>query len=451
MPLTNLVQPLRSVKAGLRLTPKQSNIFQWGWQPEARFRTAVCGRRFGKTFLAAAEMRRAVRLAVEQGVSTDDEIWYGAPTFKQAKRVFWSRLKRAIPRSWIASKPNETECSITLKTGHVMRIVGLDNYEALRGSGLWFFLGDEWADADPRCWDEVVRPMLSTSGGHALFIGTPKGFNHFYDGYIAGQGDAGDAKSWLYTTLQGGNVPPAEVEKARSTLDPRSFRQEYEATFETFGGRVYYAFSRIESVRDCPYNASLPVHVGMDFNVNPMTATVWQEQPGGDIWQVGELSIPSSNTDEMADELIRRYGRASFDPTRPGLDHITIYPDPAGAQRRTSAQGKTDISILREKGFKVLAMSSHPLVRDRLNHVNAKFQTADGKRHAFVDPSCKRSIETYERLIFKPGTSEPDKDQTYISDPEASLDHLGDATGYYIFARFGAKASQSVQINHMGR
>src|SRR6185437_2354575 len=190
----------------ITLTRKQANIFAWGWRPEARFRFAVCGRRFGKTFLLREETRRACQLAEQMRIPVENEIWYGAPSFKQAKRTFWRPLKRSIPKHWIDGKPNETECSITLRTGHVIRVVGLDNYDDLRGSGLWFFMGDEWADAKYAAWTEILRPMLATCGGHELFIGTPKGFNHFRDGYIAGQvGGEPDTKSWLYTTLAGGN------------------------------------------------------------------------------------------------------------------------------------------------------------------------------------------------------------------------------------------------------
>lgn len=146
----------------VRLTPKQANIYVWGWQPEARFRDAVCGRRFGKTYLGKAEIRRAARLAQKWHVSIEDEIWYCAPTQKQAKRVFWRRLKQAIPPAWRAGKPNETELSITLKSGHIIRCVGLNNYDDLRGSGLFFVLIDEWADCPWAAWEEVIRPMLST-------------------------------------------------------------------------------------------------------------------------------------------------------------------------------------------------------------------------------------------------------------------------------------------------
>lgn len=429
----------------VELTPKQLNIFQWGWQDEARFRYAVCGRRFGKSFLVREEIFRAAQLAMQFNSPQQNEIWYGAPTFKQAKRIFWRLLKRSVPRHWLETgRWNESECSGTLRSGHVIRIVGLDNYDDLRGSGLFFFAGDEWDDAQEECWSEVIRPMLSTSKGHALFIGSPKGFAALHDGYVKGQpGGESDTKSWKYTTLEGGNVALDEVERAKRDMDPRTFRQEYEGGFESFAGQVYYSFSRRESVKPCPYNPALPIHIGMDFNVNPMSATIWQQQPDGDDWQIDEIEIPTADTVVMSDEIIRRYGRVGFDPTRPDLSHITIYPDPAGAQRRTSAQGKTDISLLWDKGFKVLALLSHPLVRDRVNIMNSRFQNAEGKRRAFVDPKCKRSIQCLERQTYKEGTSEPDK--------EGGFDHMNDASGYMYFGRYAYKPVFRTQLGHIAR
>jgi hypothetical protein len=142
----------------------------------------------------------------------------------------------------------------------------------------------------------------------------------------------------------------------------------------------------------------------------------------------------------MADEIARRYGRPGHTP---GLGHITVYPDPAGAQRRTSAQGQTDLGILRAKGFTVVAADSHPRVRDRINLVNARFEAADGRRRAFVDPRCRQSIRCYEQLSYRDGTGEPDK--------EAGLDHLPDATGYYFYTRFVHKPARRVQLPTVGR
>ena len=457
----NQAQPNQSFDKPVELTPKQANIYVWGWQAVARFRDAVCGRRFGKTFLGKAEIRRAARLAQQWNVSIEDEIWYCAPTFKQGKRVFWRRLKQAIPASWRDGKPNETECSITLKSGHVIRIAGLDNFDDLRGSGLFFVLVDEWADCKYAAWEEVLRPMLSTCryiidgvlhiGGHALRIGTPKGFNHCYESYVDGQpGGQPDHKSWQYTTLDGGNVPQSEIDAAIRSMDKRTFDQEYGARFENYSGRVYYGFNRMEgnSVKPCPYNPALDIHIGMDFNINPMSATVFQEQANGDIHQIDEIVINTSNTDEMANEIINRYGKQGFDPLKKEVKNITIYPDPAGAQRRTSAQGKTDISILRGYGFNVIAMDSHPLVRDRINFVNGKIQSADGKRHFYVDPSCKESIKCYEQLCYKENAN---GQSTGIPDKDSGLDHLPDATGYYIYTKFAYLPMQRKHVNHVNR
>jgi hypothetical protein len=391
----------------------------------------------------AEELRRAARLAVRHHVGVENEIWYGAPNFLQAKRVMWTRLKRTFPRSWLDGKPNETTCSLRLRSGHIVRLVGLDASEALRGSGLWFFGGDEWADCRPGVWREVIRPMLSTARGHALFIGTPKGFDHFRDAFVLGQpGGDPSYRSFMFTTADGGNVPQEELETAARDMDPRTFRQEYCASFETYAGRVVYAFSRVDNVKRSEHDPSRPVHVGIDFNVNPMSATVWQED-GEMTRQIDEIILPTSNTDEMADEIARRFGRPGFEPGRSIVDHIMIYPDPAGAQRRSSAAGRTDIGILREKGFIVCALRSHPPVRDRMNVMNRYFRSADNRVLATVDPRCTRSIEAYERLVFREGTAEPDKSQGF--------DHLVDATGYYLFGRQAAKPASAVASSFMER
>jgi len=406
-------------------------------QVDSPSRLFLCGRALvptHNTFLMAEELRRAARLAVRHAVGVENEIWYGAPNFLQAKRVMWGRLKKAIPTRWLDGRPNETSCVLRLKSGHIIRLVGLDAAENLRGSGLWFFGGDEWADCRPEAWKEVVRPMLSASRGHALFIGTPKGFDHFRDAYVLGQ-EGGDPayRSFLFTTADGGNVPEDELLAARRELDPRTYRQEYCASFESYAGRVIYAFSRTDNVCAATYAPNRPLHVGMDFNINPMSATIWQDE-GRLTRQIDEIVLPTSNTDEMAEEIARRYGRVGFDPARPDVAHITIYPDPAGAQRRTSAGGRTDVGILKERGFKVIVPRSHPPVRDRVNGMNRAFRDAGGNVSATVDPRCVKSIEAYERLTYREGTNEPDKRQGY--------DHLVDASGYFLFGRNGPESTQ---------
>jgi len=425
-------QTTRFSEGPVVLTPKQANIYVWGWQKKARFRDAVCGRRFGKTFLGKAEIRRAARLAAEWGVSVEDEIWYCAPTFKQAKRVFWRRLKQAIPPSWRAGKPNETECSITTKAGHVIRIVGLDAYDNLRGSGLFFALVDEWADCVYAAWEEVLRPMLSTCkfvindeqrvGGHALRIGTPKGFNHCYDSYLDGQGAEPDHKSWLYTSVDGGNVPPEEIEAARRKMDPRTFRQEYLASFENYQGVIYYCFDRRTNHTDDTVQPAKPgvaadaLHIGVDFNVARMAAVVFVIRD--DLPRAVDEFVDVFDTPALITKIKERYAGHS----------ITVYPDASGQNRKSSNASESDLSLLRAAGFTVVVDATNPGVKDRINSVNAMLCNTYGERRFLVNTNkCQKYTVALERHIYD-DKGEPDK--------KGGFDHANDAGGYFIVKRW---------------
>lgn len=423
-----------TLSSNVSLTPKQANIYAWGWQKSARFRDAVCGRRFGKTFLGAKEMRRAAKLAVKWHVSSDDEIWYAAPTFKQAKRVFWRRLKSAIPSHWRLGRPNETECSITLRSGHVMRIVGLDTYDNLRGSGLFFVLIDEWADCPYEAWEEVLRPMLSTCryivdsvecrGGHALRIGTPKGFNHCYDTYLAGRLGAvdnsgfpvTDHKSWLYTSLDGGNVPAEEIESARRSMDPRTFRQEYEASFENYQGIIYYCFDRRLNHTDDTIQPTDDLHIGMDFNVQHMSAIVFVIRDG--LPRAVDELIDLFDTPAMIEKMQERFA----------MHHITVYPDASGDNRKTSNASESDIALLRAAGFTVTVDESNPAVKDRINSKNAMLCNTYGERRMLVNThACPKYTHALERQVW---------DEKGHPDKTAGFDHSNDAGGYFIVKRW---------------
>lgn len=408
-----MVLPARWTK--LRPHPEQIRYFD---SPH-RFNVVPAGRRSGKSELAK---RKLVMRAIYGSDFLRPRYFAAAPTRDQAKNIFWDDLCALVPLE-DTKEVRVSDLSIKLATGAEIRVVGMDSPQRIEGSPWDGGILDEYANMKPEAWQANIRPALSDRAGWCDFIGVPEGRNHYFDLYqravasmqLLGADSEWGAFHWKAATV----LPVEEVASAKSDMDERTFRQEYEGSFETYSGVVLYAFAREHSVRPCPWRQDMRLHVGMDFNVNPMSATVWQED--GDIAsQVGEVVIPTSNTDEMCDELIRRYGNAAA---------ITVYPDPAGAQRRTSAQGRTDISILRDRGFRVVAMSNHPLVRDRINVTNARFCTADGTRRAFVDPSCRKSIECYEKLSYREGTSEPDK--------ASGFDHIPDATGYYMYARWG--------------
>jgi hypothetical protein len=129
---------------------------------------------------------------------------------------------------------------------------------------------------------------------------------------------------------------------------------------------------------------------------------------------IDELNVYSSNTDEIADEILNRYPRSK----------VFVFPDPAGAQRKTSANGMTDHKILENRGFIVKAPRRHDPVRDRINATNARFLNANGDVNLTVTKNCKYTIESLDKHSFKPGTMIPDKDSGY--------DHMFDALSYMI-------------------
>jgi len=364
----------------------------------------VAGRRFGKTHLATVEL---VRAALSGG---NKNCWYVAPTYRAAKEIAWDMLMQILPDEYIDRK-NETALMINLINGSTIALKGAEKPDSLRGRALDFAIMDEFADMKLTAWTEVLRPSLSDREGNAMWIGTPKGRNHFYDLWTYGLDGHDGWASYQFTTLNGGNVSAEEIESARRDLDERTFKQEYEAAFVSYSGIIYYNFNREESVRKI-FDDGTPLHIGMDFNLDPMSAVVCIRQ-GNDLLAIDEIVMYGSNTDEMVDEIKTRY------PNR----QITIYPDPASRQRKTSAGGRTDLSILQNAGFAVKVKTSHPAIRDRINAVNSRLKSGQG-RHLFVDPKCKQTIKSLERQTYKEGTSQPNKDDGF--------DHMNDALGYLV-------------------
>lgn len=378
-----------------------------------RFKVVVAGRRFGKTHLAIRELCRYARWP-------NREVWYVAPTYRQSKMIAWKKLKAKLIELRWAKKINEADLMITLKNNSTISLKGADNADNLRGVGLDYLVMDEFAEIDSSAWFEVLRPTLADKQGHAMFIGTPKGFSNWAHDLYMLETENTQWKSFQYTTIDGGNVPQEEIEAARRDLDERSFRQEFMATFEEYAGRVYFAFDRRTNVK--PYQGDAPklIYLGCDFNIDPMSAVLFHRE-GDTLHVFDEIRIFGSNTNELVDEVHSRYPNA----------RIMAFPDPAGRQRKTSAGGLTDIRILQNAGWNVKAHSTHTSIRDRVNAVNSRLKSSDGTIHLFIDPKCKHTIEGLEKQIYKEGTSQPDK--------SSGLDHMMDALGYCVDYLFPIK------------
>ena len=399
------------------LTSPQKQVIE----SQARNRVLITGRRFGKTFIAIGELLNFACKKPRQ------KVWYVAPTYRQAKQICWAKLKEVALENDLVSYINETDLTIRLHNNSEISLRGSDrSYDQLRGVGLNFLVLDEFADIPSDAYYSVLRATLSDTKGSFFACGTPRGYGNWaYDLYMKGKED-NDWKSWQFTTLQGGQVEPDEIEAAKSDLDERTFRQEYEATFETYAGAIYYNFDREQNVKTLKDN-NTTLHIGMDFNIDPMSAAVFQIH-NNIINLIDEIVIYSSNTDELVKEIKTRY------PNR----QIIVYPDPACRQRKTSAGGMTDLNILQNAGLTVRVKNAHPQVRDRINAVNSRLKNTNDQRMMFIDPKCKNIIRGLERHLYKEATTQPDKD--------SGFDHMNDAIGYAVDYLFPIRKQYTKQL-----
>ena len=200
---------------------------------EKRFKIASCGRRFGKSYLAAWV------LIIKALQSTSKDVFYVAPTFQQAKDILWSILK-SIGKDVIKAA-HENTATLTLINDRKIYLKGSDRPDTLRGVGLAYVVMDEYASMKQEVWEMILRPTLADIKGGALFIGTPAGKNHFYQLWLDAQKEE-YKKEWeafQFNSTDNPFLDPLEIEAARNTMSTQAFRQEFEATFETFSGGIF--------------------------------------------------------------------------------------------------------------------------------------------------------------------------------------------------------------------
>ena len=369
---------------------------------EHRFKVIVAGRRWGKTHLALMWLLSPELIANESR-------WYIAPTYRQGKMIAWPILRQLF-RHHTEAKINESELSVTLTNGASIHIKGADNEDSLRGAGIFKVILDEYAYFKPHVWEEIILPMLATSKGDAMFIGTPSGYNAMYDLYMKGQSDK-DWKSWQFKTIEGGFVDKDEIERIKSNMDARLYRQEMESSFESTGNRAAYNFDREIHLKKAT-DISSKKWWGMDMNVDFMTAVLGCEYTDGTVHYYDEIRQSNSNTEKMAKLMRAKHP-----------DVFNCYPDPAGNARSTTSN-KSDFSLLREFGFSVKARKAHPSHIDRLNALNRKLIDANGKIGMTIDPKCIYLIKDLEQV-------QRDK-KGGIDKSNIELTHALDACSYFL-------------------
>ena len=351
-------------------------------------------------------------LSVEEMVSCaamkdNARVAYIAPTYQQARDIAWDLLiKRVNP---IAIRINESRLEITLpnkyKTESKIYLRGWESVETLRGQAFDLLIPDEvammrnfWAG-----WNEVLRPTLTDRQGHAMFISTPKGFNHFYD-LCNAEGDQWG--HFHFTTYDNPHIPRTEIEDARRQLPSDTFDQEYMADFRRQEGLVYREFIRDRHIVDeLPDESKFVDYIaGIDFGYTNPTAVIHVKKDVNDTWWVVDEWYRTGKVDE---EIADYVWSCNFN---------RVYADP---------EAPSTIESISRKGVQVSeVVKNRDSIVNGIDQVRALFKQNKLKIHR----RCKNLIAELESYRY------PDKkDDKNLSElPVKENDHALDALRYVV-------------------
>jgi len=306
-----------------------------------RFAAIVAHRRAGKTVACIHELNREALRTKESNA----RFAYVAPYYAQAKDVAWTYLKEAA-----APVPgvqfNESELRVDYPNGARIRLYGADNYDRMRGIYLDGVILDEMGDMDPRAWSEVLRPALSDRKGWAVFIGTPKGQNTFYEVCQRAKREDG----WFYLSMKAsetGLIDADELDAARAEMSADQYEQEFECSFDAAVPGSYYAKLITEAeeekrIGSLPFDPALPVYTAWDLGIGDATAIWFAQIAGREIRLIDYYEASGVGLDHYVSRLHEgRRSRYNY------ADHWL----PHDADHKELGTGRTRIETMRALGL----------------------------------------------------------------------------------------------------
>ena len=346
-------------------------------QRKQRWACLVAHRRAGKTVSAINDLIRAAVMCK----SRNPLFGYIAPYRSQAKSVAWGYLKQyAAP---ISQQANEQELEITLVNGAKIRLFGADNADAMRGLGFDGVLLDEFGDFKPSVWGSIIRPALSDKQGWAVFMGTPKGKNQFWDVYQTSRMNPEEWFSLRLKASDSGILPQSEIEAVKAQISEDQFMQEYETNFEAaIIGAFYGVEMRMAAddgrITEVKYDPSLSTYTAWDLGYRDDTAIWWYQVVKGEIHIIDYHSVSGASIPEIAKVVLKK------------PYHYLKHYLPHDARAKTlAAQGKSIIEQLGEfLGLSNLAIVPDLSVQDGIQAVRMTLP-----RCYFDEEKCLEGIE----------------------------------------------------------
>lgn len=304
-----------------------------------RYAAMVMHRRAGKTVMCINDLiDKAIQNPLEMPV-----YGYVAPQYKQAKRIAWRYLKFfAKP---MITKIMESELSVELRGGQLIQLFGADNPDSLRGMYFDGVILDEYGDMQPRLFGEVIAPTLVDRKGWCVFIGTPKGPNHFFELWEAAQNDP----KWFTKMLKArdsGIIDPEQLEELRNLpgSDEETFAQEFDCDFRAAVRGAYYGkqLNALETTNfGCyPWDPDLPVILAFDIGYSDDTSIWFAQTNGKEIKIIDFFSVAGYSVDDVLTEL----------GTRP-YEYGTFYL-PHDAKNKSFQTGKSTRELMIAAGVK---------------------------------------------------------------------------------------------------
>jgi hypothetical protein len=275
-----------------------------------RWACLVAHRRAGKTVAAVNDIIRAAFMYR----GPNGLFGYVAPYQNQARRIAWDYFKHyAQP---LISDTNEQMMTITLVNNTKVSLFGADNADAMRGLGFSGVYMDEYGDFKPSVFGNVIRPALSDKQGWAVFAGTPKGKNQFWDIYETARRIPDE---WFVLRLpasDSGLLPQSELNAAKAQLSEDQYLQEYECSFEAailgafFGTEMRQAEPRINE--RVVFEPGYPVHTAWDLGYRDDTAIWWYQVVGGEVRVIDFFAVSGADIRAIAEVVVNKgyqYGK----------------------------------------------------------------------------------------------------------------------------------------------